>query len=297
MITDKTSLLSSSPPTHNTQEAVDVFFCGRNIELANFTELALNAGTLISKGRWGEVHRSKTLGKEVAVKKVRADISSDKSLEVYTNEIKILEHISTLPNREHIIDYYLGFWDQSLPVFIFELGDIELNKLMLQKSSTFTHRKFNNLLYQTLSMLKFLNDNSLYFGDFNFRNMVYFHGQDTIKLIDYGCCYQNDHDSYRPPLKSLSMLGANVFRYQFMAKDHLNKQPIGADECLKMITSSKDAKPLLDRDDLWMESMTKTAKTIITYSLVYRPERGEEVLQLKEQLSEREPLVDTHRAG
>ena len=274
------------------QQGKKVFFHTYSINPKDYIEPIFTQENMISHGAWGNVYADRLLdGRKVAIKKAHLSYQVEMAIEAFKNEMKTLEYISDLPVSPHIISYFGGYWDGNIPIFIFELGDAELEKHILNKSDLITNRHLNNVLYQTLDMLSFLERHSLYFGDFHFGNMVYFFSTDQIKLIDFGCCFQNDHKEYRHPLNSSNQLGRNFFSLQLMIKYQKDENYAKKYyELSRRVSSSFDTDNIIEDEALWFSTIGYPERKAVAELINLKPNIGEQILSYQQYFIDRDAL-------
>lgn len=173
----------------------------------------------IGSGFFGSVFKAKTIdGREVAVKRVFKDKLRFNCC-FAEREKQNLEYISGV-NCQNFIGYFGGYVHGDYVHFVLELGDIQLKKLLSLKLDELNVYSFNNIAYQTLGMISFLDRIGVRHGDMNFSNMVYFYSTGRIKLVDFELSSFPGDQYYDSPLFDLGKLGGSLFELQLRIKGY-----------------------------------------------------------------------------
>ncbi len=210
----------------------------------------------IGSGCFGSVFKAKTIdGRQVAVKRISKDqLRYDCCLA--EREKQNLEYISSL-NYQHFIGYLGGYVIGANVQFVLELGDISLDKLLKLKLHEMNTHRFNNIAYQALGMVAFLDSIGMCHNDLYFANMVYFHSTDLIKLIDFERSTLPGDDDHESPFLDLGLLAGALFELQLSIK--------GYDKAYAMrkkieLSSTSNFDNFLRRDALWLDDLNEQSK-------------------------------------
>lgn len=213
----------------------------------------------IGSGFFGSVFKAKTIdGREVAVKRVSKDQLRFNCC-FAEREKQNLEYISGV-NFQNFIGYYGGYVLGGYAHFVLELGDIQLKKLLSLKLDEMNVYRFNNIAYQGLGMIGFLDGIKVRHGDINFSNMVYFYSTDQIKLVDFELSSFPGDQYYDSPLFDLCKLGDCLFELQLRIK--------GYDEnhirCLGgKILGFSNVDHVLAQNTWWLDGLNQDSKCSI----------------------------------
>ena len=237
---------------------------------------------LVGEGSYGKVYRALCeRGCAVAIKLSKPDY---KNLEI---EIRNLKHLSkfTHPN---IIEYFGHCNELGKYHLVFELGDVNFDLFLDKNAFSLANEHLNNIMFQTLEMLSYLNDMQLHHNDFRFFNMVYCKSVDSIKLIDFGGSKLHTDEDYNDPLSDLSPLGRELGKLQLTMKHKAyNREWGGAN--MEFICA-RDVTSLLSKDSNWLNEIPKQSKKIIAMCAVNDPNDRESVLAMRFDLVPRKRL-------
>lgn len=213
----------------------------------------------VGSGLFGSVFKAKTIdGREVAVKKVPKDELRNNCC-VAEIEKQNLEYMSGV-NFQNFIGYFGGYVLEDYVHFVLELGDIALDKLLELKLDEMGVHGFNNIAYQTLGMVGFLNRIGMRHGDMHFANMVYFYSTDQIKLVDFErSSFPGDHDNYSPFL-DLGLLGRCLFELQLVIKGYGR---VDAMLITRKSLVTSDIDHVLRQKALWLDDLNEFCKCSI----------------------------------
>ena len=220
----------------------------------------------IGSGFFGSVFKAKTIdGREVAVKRVSKDQLRFNCC-FAEREKQNLEYISGV-NFQHFIGYFGGYVLGGYAHFVLELGDIQLKKLLSLKLNEMNVYRFNNIAYQALGMIGFLDGIKLRHGDIHFSNMVYFYSTDQIKLVDFELSSFPEDQYYDSPLFDLRKLGDCLFELQLRIKGY------GEDRvrCLGgKILGVSNVDHVLAENAWWLDGLNQDSKCSIAAAVNIR---------------------------
>ena len=133
-------------------------------------------------------------------------------------ERRNLEHMCKFNHASSLISFFGCFNDTQYTFFVFEKGDVSLEKFLDDHYLNLSIAQYNEILSQIYSMLSYLDTIQLYHNDFHSRNMVIILGDGLIKLIDFGkSCLPEDKD-FKPPLSELKQAGMLLVQLQLMMR-------------------------------------------------------------------------------
>lgn len=231
--------------------------------------------TLVGEGSYGKVYRALCeRGCTVAIKSVKPEY---KYLET---EIRNLKHLSKFAHC-NIIEYFGHFNEFGKTHLVFELGDENLDLFLYKnkKASFLENEHLNNITFQTLEMLSYLNKVKVFHDDFRFFNMVYCRSGDFIKLIDFGSSKMYTDKGYVDPLSDLEFLGAELGKLQLSMKHKVHNQ-----EWLDAYNGfifARDVNSLLSECSNWLVGIPSQLKQIIALCAVNDPNDRENVLGMR----------------
>lgn len=210
----------------------------------------------IGSGCFGSVFKAKTLdGRQVAVKQTYKDQLRYNCC-LAEREKQNLEYISSF-NYQHFIGYLGGYVIGVNVQFVLELGDISLEKLLKLKPDKMNTHSFNNIAYQTLDMVAFLDKIGMHHNDLYFANMVYFYSTDLIKLIDFERSSLSGDDDHESPLLDLCLLAHSLFELQLTIKGY---NQVDAMRKRLELAASSNIDHILKQDALWLDDLNEDSK-------------------------------------
>lgn len=237
----------------------------------------------IGSGLFGSVFKAKAIdGREVAIKRSPKDKLED-SYCLAEREKQNLEYISRF-NFQYFISYLGGYVQGDHVHFMLELGDVQLEELLKKTIEKINVHSFNNIAFQTMSMIEFLDKIKIRHSDMHFTNMVYFYLTDTIKLVDFErSSFPEDYD-YETPFFDLSVLGRHLFGLQLEMKGY-SKDEV----CDKKVIFSQFSRVdhVLGQSDLWFDDLNQDSKYTIAASIKQGEAKGKEIVGRKECFSPR----------
>lgn len=220
----------------------------------------------IGSGFFGSVFKAKTIdGREVAVKRVFKDKLRFNCC-FAEREKQNLEYISGV-NCQNFIGYFGGYVHGDYVHFVLELGDIQLKKLLSLKLDELNVYSFNNIAYQTLGMISFLDRIGVRHGDMNFSNMVYFYSTGRIKLVDFELSSFPGDQYYDSPLFDLGKLGGSLFELQLRIKGYDEDRT----RCLGgKILGFSNVDNVLAQNAWWLDDLNQDSKYSIAVAVNIR---------------------------
>ena len=238
--------------------------------------------TLVGQGSYGKVYRALCeRGCAVAIKSLKPEY---KYLE---REIRNLNHLSKC-SHPNIIEYFGHFNGLGECHLVFELGDENFDGFLDKKAFFLANEHLNNIMFQTLEMLSYLNDMKVYHADFRFFNMVYCRSSDLIKLIDFGNSKMHTDDDYSDPLRDLAPLGYQVAELQVTMKYKAYNQEWSS--ARREFICAKDVNSLLSKDGNWLIGIPNHLKRIIALCSANNPDDRGSVLGMRVNLAPRKRL-------
>lgn len=220
----------------------------------------------IGSGFFGSVFKAKTIdGREVAVKRVSKDKLRFNCC-FAEKEKQNLEFISGV-NFQNFIGYFGGYVLGDYAHFVLELGDVQLEKLLNWKLDEMNVYSFNNIAYQTLGMIAYLDEIGVRHGDMHFSNMVYFYSTDQIKLVDFELSSFPGDQYYDSPLFDLGKLGGCLFKLQLRIKGYDNNRVSYIDG---KILGSSNIDHVLAQNSWWLDDLNQDSKCSIAVAVNIR---------------------------
>lgn len=210
----------------------------------------------IGSGCFGSAFKAKTIdGRQVAVKTI-SKVQRRDGYCLAEREKQNLEYISRF-NYQHFIGYLGGYVIGANVQFVLELGDISLEKLLKLKLDKMNTHSFNNIAYQALGMIAFLDGIGMCHNDLYFANMVYFYSTGLIKLIDFERSSLPGDDDHESPLLDLCLLACSLFELQLTIKGY---DKVNAMHKRIELTASSNIDHILKQDALWLDDLNEDSK-------------------------------------
>ncbi|GFR98757.1 cobalamin biosynthesis protein CobT, partial [Elysia marginata] len=245
---------------------------------------ALDQG-VIGEGMTSKVYEASCGKKQcrLAIKKISQD-----ALEL----AKELRNLQYLTGHKHcrIVECFGEYDEPGFKCLVFDYIPEKLDNIIANQGVHFTGEQFNNLTFQMIDVLDYLESINLTHYDFKPDNILYNREENRIKLIDFGMAKMPGDYGFSSPLSELKALGYIIAVLQFMMKNACTQYQ-GRMKCLEHFSGKCSAEELVNDKSLWSDRLSDVAKKVVSISYVGRSEQREDVVKLRFELFPREQFL------
>lgn len=251
----------------------------------------------VGKGAFGCVYAAKCTTDrrcDVAIKVV--PLNRLKDLNKSGIELRALELIKNTPH-ENIIEYF-GFFDETEKRYlVFELADCNLRQYLDKAIPALSPEQFNEIAFQFLNALDYLNEMQLFHDDYKLENMVFCSSDRKIKLIDFEQTRVPSDKYYLSPLEPLKSIGRFLGEIELLMVHQAENDRFFSSvqkfthAWLKGDFSRSEAMELEKEEPIWHQKLSGKTRNLVALCFVRDETVRSHVVNERHSLIPRQPLM------